>query len=246
MTGEDFRRFCEDYDVAFVVGSRDRADILARRTDLLASEYRLFYSGDGYADYDYNCIERVEVPRGIHGHAAAWNHILRSVEQKVVILMDDDVRFVYWLGETHMVRISSSAFLDMLCNLVINALDAKVGLFGISDIDIRKVSPLSPFQTRAMIGCITGIVGRGVWYDERNIIKDDYDHVLQHLKTDRFVWKDMRYFIAQDRNVLAGGQMTWRTIERENAEVERLKAWWGDDIIHWRNRKGTKSLSISL
>ena len=104
----------------------------------------------------------------------------------------------------------------MLVNLVVTAQDVGAGLFGICELDIRKTSPFSPFHTRAMV---TGLVGLdrskspAIWYDERNIIKDDYDFALEHLKRDRFVWKDCRYFLAQDRNVLAGGNLPWRTDE---------------------------------
>ena len=238
--------FASDCDVAIVVLSRDRADVLAGWTDKLASDYVLFYSGAGYEDHEYRCRERVEVPRGIAGRPSAVNFALRHLTERIVILLDDDLRRVYWLGESHMFRLPPELFPVMLMNLTINALDVGAGLFGISEVDVRKASPLAPFHTRAMVGGLQGVVGRGLFYDERQRVKGDYDFCLQALKRDRLIWKDMRYFLAQDRNTLPGGNMKFRTREREEAEVENLRRWWGSDVIRWSDGKGTKRLGIHV
>ena len=250
MDAADWLRFCEDYDVKLALLSRDRARTLAKFTDKLASGYTLFYSGDGYDDHEYRCTDRFEVPRGLEGRAAVANYALRQLDQRIVILIPDDLKVVYWLGEAHPQRLDSSGFLVLLVNLVINALDVGASLFGVSEVDIRKTSPLLPFHTRAMVQGIAGIVGRDVWFDERQKLKEDYDFTLQHLKLNRLVWKDMRYFCYKDMNVLAGGNMAFRTEAREEAEVANLKRWWGEDMIQWKpsGRKGqsTKSLGIRV
>ena len=257
MTPEDFARFCDDYDVAVAVMSRDRADSLAKRTDKLACNYHLFWCGDGYDTHEYNCVERHEVPANLQGRPTVANYTLRSFDQKVVILLDDDIERVTWMGGPSNFHIDASGFRVMLTNLVVNALDAKVGLFGISEVDIRKTSPLFPFHTRAMIQSLVGIVGERLWHDERQRLKADYDLCLQALKRDRLVWKDMRYFLSHNLNTLPGGNMSFRTAEREELEVENLRKWWGSDMIHWRpggshantsSRKGqsTKKLSIRV
>ena len=242
----NFAQFCSDYDVAVAVLSRDRADVLSNWTDKLAAGYVLFWSGEGYDDHEYRCVERVEVPRGICGRPSAVNFALRHLSQEVVILLDDDLRRIYWLGESHMVRLAPELFDVMLMNLVVNVLDVGAGLFGISEVDVRKASPLSPFHTRAMVGGLQGVVGRGLYYDERQRVKGDYDFCLQALKRDRLIWKDLRYFLSQDRNTLSGGNMAFRTREREEAEVENLRRWWGRDVIRWSDGKGTKRLGIHV
>lgn len=246
MNRETFRQFCEEQDVALAVLSRDRADVLARRTDKIAADYHLFYSGDGYDEREYRCSARTEVPRGLEGRPVVANYVLRQLDAKTVFLMDDDVMSIVWLGEDRLQHVDSDGFLAMLVNLTVNARDVGAGLCGISEVDIRKTSPLAPFHTRAMVAGLVGVTGRGIWFDERNKIKADYDFVLQHLKRDRLVWKDLRYFLSQDRNNLPGGAMAFRTREREDAEVENLKRWWGEDMIRWTEGKGTRRLRINV
>lgn len=249
MNDDDFARFREDFDVAVAVLSRDRAASLLKRTDRLASGYVLFHCGDGYDSREYHCVERVEVPAELHGRPVVANFALRTLDAQTVILLDDDISWVNWLGGERLFHLDRFGFLDMLCNLVVCSRDVKAGLFGINDVDIRKASPLLPFHTRAMIGGLVGVNGRGIWHDERQRIKADYDFALQHLKRDRLVWKDLRYFLSQDRNKLPGGNMPYRTAEREELEVANLRRWWGSDVIHWNpNARGsvTKKLGIRV
>lgn len=242
----DLRRFLADHDAELVVCSRDRADVLARYTDRIAVDYVLVHRGDGY-DREYRgCVDRIEVPAGVDGLSATRNFILRELSQRIVVFLDDDVRTIYWLGEAHPIRTTVEHFRVMVMNLIVNALDVRAGVFGISEGDIRKNSPLAPFHTRAMVGGLIGVVGRGVWFDERNTLKVDYDYCLQRLKRDRLVWKDLRYFLFQDRNNLPGGNMTWRTTEREDAEVENLRRWWGDEVFGWSKGKTTKRLAVHV
>ena len=241
MNAEDFRRFCDDYDVAFVVLSRDRAKVLARYTDRLASGYTLVWSGEGYAEQEYRCVDRIEAPRGLRGRPALINHLLRTLEQKVMVVMDDDSKAAYWLASERAVRLDSSAFLVMVTNLVVSALDVGAGLFGISEADIRYTSPLAPFHTRhAVTGCLTGIVGRGIWFDERNWTRADHDFALQHLKADRLSWKDNRYVVMHDLKRLPGGSMEFRDPGREQAEIANLKRWWGEDVITVSREDGSR------
>lgn len=238
-------RFCADYDVCLAVMSRDRSKELSERTNRLLAHtpYTLFYSdpngGADYGKYRYNTVDQHEVPRDVAGYSPVCNYILRHVDQRILIIMDDDVKRIYWLGQPRAYRLPPAQFPQMLVNLVVNALDAKVTMFSISEIDIMRASPLSPFATRTMLQGLYGFIGRGIWYDERNIHKADYDICLQHLKHTRLVWKDMRYFASKDINYLRGGLQEFRSREREEAEVENLKKWWGSDVIDWGGHQGS-------
>jgi hypothetical protein len=126
-------------------------------------------------------------------------------------------------------------------------------LFGVSNEDIRKNSPLSPFHFRSMVVGFCGInrnvrPGQSIWFDERQKLKEDYDFCLQFLKRDRFVWKDLRYFISHDMNRLPGGNMKFRSAAREEAEVENLRRWWGDDVVRWKpsGKKGQQAKSLGI
>ena len=40
--------------------------------------------------------------------------------------------------------------------------------------------------------------------------------------------------------------MKFRSTEREAADVERLKAWWGEDMIEWVEKKNNMSLRVKV
>lgn len=234
---EEFRRFASDYDVQLAILSRNRSDVLANYSDKIARDYVLFYCGDGY-DREYRgCIERVEVPRELEGRSAAANFALRYLDNKVVFLLGDDVTRFQWLGAgDHALTLDPDGVHAMMINLVINALDVGVGLFGINDVDITKASPFAPFHFRSML---SGLVGfnrtelPNIWFDERQKLKEDYDLTLEYLKRDRLVFKDLRYVCQHDINTLKGGNMEFRTADREDAEARNMQEWWGTDVIRW-------------
>jgi hypothetical protein len=246
---DDFRRFCADYDVQICVLSRARADVLAKYTNKLVQNYKLFYCGENYDRYEYRCTERIAVPPEFTGRSMVANHVMRLLPNKVLIILPDDIKDISWMGGDRSVRLDDEGFMVLVVNVVVSALDLKVGLFGITENDIRKTSPLAPFHTRAMVTGFVGInrhIQPPIWFDERQKVKEDYDFALEFLKRDRLVWKDCRYFFSQDRNVLRGGNMPWRTPEREEQEVQNLKDWWGSDMIVFTDGKNTKHLRVSL
>lgn len=243
----DWARFCEDYDVAVACLSRDRADVLAKDTDRLIGGYHLFHCGEGYGEHEYRgCIARQAVPPGLAGLSAVRNYVLRQLDQRIVVFVDDDFKRI---GYTHAADYAYLGPIEMqlvIINLVVNALDVGANVFGISEFDIRTASPLNPFRFRAVVGGLIGVIGRGLWFDERNKLKVDYDFCLQAMSRDRVILKDHRYWLNQDRNILPGGNMRFRTREREEAEIENLVKWWGSDVIGVTRKKKVIGLSVRV
>lgn len=246
MKRNGFAAFCEDFDVAVACLSRKRPDVLARRTDRVIHDYHLFFCGDGYDEREYHCVERHRVPEQIAGLSAVRNHVLRQLPQRIVVFVDDDFSKIRYVHSTEYVDLDPDQIQAMFVNLVVNALDLGASVFGISELDIRKSSPLTPFRLRAVVGGVLGVIGRELWFDERNKLKVDYDFCLQAMVKDRVVLKDLRYFLAQDRNTLPGGNMEFRTREREQAEIDNLIAWWGDDVVSARTQRKTIGLSVHV
>jgi hypothetical protein len=167
----DFAQFCEDFDVAVTVHSRNRADVLAKRTDRLLHGYHLFHSGPGYDERQYNCVSRHQMPASIVGLGMTKNYVLRQMKQNIVVMFDDDVARIGWTASDRYAWLTAEQVQLMIINLVVNALDLGAGVFGISENDIRKTSPLKPFRFRAVVGAVIGIVGRESMFDERNQLK---------------------------------------------------------------------------
>lgn len=248
MNRAAFEQFCEDYDVQPIVLSRDRANVLPTHTDRVLTNYKLFYSGEGYTELDLvGCSEMIEVPRELRGRSVVANYAMRQLENRWLVILGDDAKAVVWLCEDKLRRVDREGVMDVICNLIITAQDCGAGMTGLSEVDIRKASPLEPFHMRRMITgfvCLDRSKTPSIWFDERQVLKEDYDFCLEHLKRDRLVLKDTRYFYSQDRNVLAGGNMSLRTPEREEQEVQNLKDWWGEDMIRFTDGRQTKHLRV--
>lgn len=242
----DLAGFCRDFDVAVVVVSRDRAAILAKHTDSLLDGYTLFYSGEGYDDYDYHDAGRIEVPRGLQGLSVVRNFVLDTLPQRVVLFVDDDLNAVYWVAGRRSVRLDAERIKMAFIDMVVHALDQGSTAFGMSPLDLRKSSPLVPFRLRGVFGTVIGVVGRDLRFDERNVLKTDYDFCLMSMLESRIVHMDMRYFASSAKDELAGGNMEFRTQARRKREIENLIRWWGSDVIIPKDNKGNEKLTVKV
>jgi hypothetical protein len=240
----DLRRFLEDHDAEVVVLSRDRADILATRTDLLLHGYHLFYSGEGYDDHQYHTVAQTKVPRGLQGLSVVRNYVLDTLKQRVILFVDDDLQAIYWVAGARSVRLDQEQVSLAFLNLIVHALDQGATAFGMSELDLRKSSPFVPFVQRAVFGSVFGVVGRTHRFDERNVLKCDYDFALQAMRDDRTIHKDLRYVIRAAKDQGTGGNMTFRTPGRRYEEIDRLKRWWGDDVIRTGVGKSVERLKV--
>lgn len=242
----DLASFCRDHDVAVVVVSRDRAATLAKFTDTLLDGYTLFYSGEGYDDYDYRAVERFEVPRGLQGLSVVRNYVLNTLPQRTVVFFDDDVNAVYWVAGRRSVRLDTERVKLAILDMVVHAHDQGSIAFGMSPLDLRKSSPLVPFRLRGVFGTVLGVVGRDLRFDERNVLKTDYDFCLASMVTARIVHMDMRYFASSAKDELAGGNMEFRTQVRRKREIDNLIRWWGSDVIVPKDNKGNEKLTVKV
>lgn len=242
----DLLQFLEDYDVALVVLSRDRAETLHKRTDSFLRDYHLFYSGEGYGDYDYHCAEMTEVPRGLQGLSVVRNYVLDKLDNRIVLFVDDDLNRIYWVHAGKSIILDPEQVKLAFINMIVHALDQKAGAFGMSELDLRKTSPLTPFGVREVFGTVIGVVGREHRFDERNVLKCDYDFCLQVMKSERTVMKDYRYFASAAKDQGRGGNMAFRTPNRRYEEIERLQRWWGDDVIVPGKGKSVERLAVKV
>jgi hypothetical protein len=242
----DLTRFLADHDVALAVPTRDRSATLKKLTDTWLTDYHLFYSGEGYDDIEFNCVDRIKVPRNIGGLSPTRNFVLDRLKQKVVIMFDDDITAFRWVHGSKSIRLDQEQIKLMIMDLVVHALDQNVGMFGISNVDLRKSSPLIPFATRQAITTVIGVVGRQVRFDERQSLKDDHDFAMEGLKIYRTIHRDNRYMFQNDTDKLPGGSMEFRTQERRLTEVQNLIDWWGPDIVKPGTNKASESLSIHI
>jgi len=98
--------------------------------------------------------------------------------------------------------------------------------------DRRGYLATCPFRTHVFIGGpFQVILKTDLRYDERMMLKEDYDYVLQHLNRYRRILRVDKYY---HRNLLAeniGGCADYRTSELETRSMEALMRKWGRKIV---------------
>jgi hypothetical protein len=220
--------------------------MLAERTDKLVHDYHLFYSGEGYEEREYHATKRTKVPRGLQGLSVVRNYVLDTLSQRTILFVDDDLKNIYWVAGAKSTRLDPEQIKLAFLNLIVHALDQGAGAFGMSELDLRKSSPFTPFMQRAVFGSVFGVVGRAHRFDERNVLKCDYDFCLQVMRDERTIHKDMRHWVLSSKDEGSGGNMTFRTPGRRYEEIDRLKRWWGPDVIATGTGKGVEKLSVKV
>jgi len=180
----------------------------------------------------------VECAKGVQGKVPRVRNHIVDCEMKsgadVVLLLDDDLqRIERWRGKKR-IWVSSQEFLPFVEKYSILARDLGAYLWGLNlNGDTSAYREYTPFSTRAPILGPFQAVMRGceLRYDERFPLKDDYDFALQHLNRYRCTLRvNSAYYIVR-QSEQPGGCATFRTMEREKAELVALQTKWGSEIV---------------
>ena len=124
------------------------------------------------------------------------------------------------------------------------AKDAGVGCFGYTQTDIRKYNGTAPFTLCTWVGCVIGVIGKGIQF-RNDKFKVDIDFCLQNLMINRIIWCDNRYYFSQARDNNSGGNSLFRNQEEYEKSCQSLKEKWGS-YINIKNDKHRSQISISL
>lgn len=186
---------------------------------------------------------------GIQGNVCrVRNHILDrefASGADVVVTMDDDVKeFARWTkGErvkSKRVRLETEDFHAFIERYTLMAEDIGAYLWGMNlNFDKSVYREYSPFSTTSVVlGPFTAVRrGSEIRYDESLPLKEDYDLSLQHLNRHRVILRlnAWHYICKQAENT--GGCATYRNIERERSQLEKLQRKWGTEIVQTDEKK---------
>jgi hypothetical protein len=188
----------------------------------------------------------VAVPDSIKGITRTRNFILeyceREGERWCVQCDDDAYRWSYFEANTPTpgIALPDERKLPLLVNFFEMTEDLGTNLFGfqVSD-DPKFYREYSPFSfTSPVVGNLMGIVvGDGQRFDERLLLKEDYDFSLQSLHRYRRILRGNKYTWRVEHQETPGGCRSYRTLRAEQDAIETLECKWGSKVIRRHKKK---------
>ena len=205
----------------------------------------IFCPASEAADYREHHRPVVAVPDEVRGITPTRNWILdwarERGERRVLQVDDDNVGVVKFEGgkRGRGVPVGKADFLWLVANMFDMAEDAGTNLWGLQVTDDGKAyREYSPFSLQSFIpGNLMGIIDDGQRFDERFVVKEDYDYTLQSLHRHRRVFRLNKYAWYVEHQTIPGGCRSYRTMELERRTVALLKQKWGTKLVRTNPKK---------
>ncbi|MBZ0273809.1 hypothetical protein K8I61_17350 [bacterium] len=187
------------------------------------------------------------IPDEIRGASRVKNWILRHFDERIIVILDDDVTAVACMVGRRRRFLTVPEIAQVIERTAICADDLGVSLFGWnqSNGDVRKTRGFEPFGLTSWVSGILGVIGRDFYWDEELIFRSDADFNLRHLLEERVIWSDQRFSFVQKRETNRGGNALYRTAEKVEREMRVLKRRWGQ-YISFKRHKGVVGLTLSV
>lgn len=173
----------------FAIPSKGRAGKV--KTIEILKGATIYCPENEYQDYCacYPDKKVVAVPNEIKGITKTRNFILKSSDDKRVVMVDDDVKMQGWVKmlaeKSKHIKMEESEWLRVAENLFSVCEDLGWKVWGVATQSAaRSVYPYKPLLSRSYItASFMGIVNDGSYlFDENFIVKEDYEIGLRHVK----------------------------------------------------------------
>jgi hypothetical protein len=230
-----------------VIPTKGRASVIGDKALRLFPDATLCIGEDEIESYAKLSSNLLVHPVNVLGIGPLRQWVLDHVEDRCVVMVDDDVTHVYSQVGFHKRRIEDADTARAIVErLAVLAQDAGVRVFGFQ----QAARPLTyanfrPFSLNTWVGGLVGIVGRELRYDTSLLLRADIDFCLQSLMHDRFVLVDGRYSFIHTRFGGAGGNAGQRSSARHEREIAYLRRKWGP-YLDAVQAKGTTRLVVRV
>ncbi len=230
-----------------VIPSRGRAQSIGENTLRVVPDALVCVGESEAAAYGAVTSNLLVHPDDVVGIGPLRQWVLDNVADPVVVMLDDDIKGVYWKGDIKQKRIDDPDHVRAVIERVaIMAADAGARVFGFAQAQSpMEYKAFEPFALSTWVGGVVGVIGRELRYDTSLILRADIDFCLKSLLRDRFVWVETRYCFQHVRFAGRGGNASNRSSERHRREIDLLLKRWGRHISH-RTQKGTTCLKIRV
>lgn len=179
------------------------------------------------------------VPDSLIGNVArVRNWILNNTEEKIILMVDDDLTQFNWIEDGAQERECKPLNTDDLRWLIYQGMiflsDTDFHLFGVNIQDdprfYRKNMPFS--FTLPVLGPFSLIKkNKLIRYDESLPLKEDYDFFLQNVKHFGGAIRLNPVHYKCDHQKLSGGCQQYRTKSFEKENMDRLITKWGSGCV---------------
>ena len=188
------------------------------------------------------------LPDSLKGNMAKVRQfILETVEVgEWITMMDDDIKEVGYFGsptgQPSQVALDTEGFYELLEHGNSLANELQTGIWGLNvQSDPKFYREFNPFSLSSPVLGTFCVLKRtkGIDYDARLGLNEDYDIYLQYLRKYRKTLRMNRYYYQGDHLNLAGGCGDYRVIDEERRQAEVMQGKWGKQIVKYNFDKST-------
>jgi len=217
-----------------IVPSKGRAGIMT--TNQVIDVDKVYVPRIEALDYKeaYPDPKIVDVPDSIIGITPTRNYILENEEDPHIIQVDDDVEYFFRFEGVKSYRITDKKRIRLLFeNMFVMAEEIGTNLWGLQlGTDPKFYREFSPFSLGSIVVAnLFGMINDGQKFDERFIVKEDYDYSLQSIHKHRKVLKNQKYGVKVKHLFNQGGVVGYRSLQTEENAYQLLLKKWGRKII---------------
>ena len=206
-----------------------------------------FEAGE-YKKHNKNKIMTIPDELGGKGMARIRNWIIDNAKDEKVLMIDDDVRNVGYYENEIEKRFTEEelySFVEMgfrMCR------EAGTVLWGLNLLVDRKAyREYSPFSfTSVVLGPFFGVVRKGLRFDERLGLKEDFDYSIQVLNEYRRILRFNKYHYHVGHLVGQGGCTAYRSSAKEKRQKEIMLKKWGKKIVQFRRGKTDPMIRVPI
>jgi len=180
----------------------------------------------------HNQNELLIIPDELDGNVSKKrNWILNNVKDDIICMIDDDVSAIAMYENDKRVILSEDEVYDFIEKYSEIAKAVGTCLWGVNLLkDKIAYQEFRPFNFLVpVLGPFSVHLNNPCRYDERLILKEDYDMSLQVIQRYRKLMRvnKFHYIVKQYRDGNSGGCTSYRNMEKEKQQMALLKSKWG-------------------
>lgn len=206
--------FCRDYDVCMVIHKKE--------LDAYQKAMKNF-------EVSFLCHTDKETGN----MAKVRNFILKNNKEKHFIMCDDDIRTFKYIENAIQKNMTSEQINQMITNGFTMAEELGTVLWGINLLqDMLVYRECSPFSLLSVVlGPFSAHIKNNLEYDERLLLKEDYDYALQVLQKHHKLLRFNKYSYVTKHITITGGCAAYRTRDKEIEQMKIFKQKWGKRVV---------------
>lgn len=201
---------------------------------------RVYVSPEEFGEYREKNpkVEIIRCDQGVQGNVSRVRNFILKKEfgrgMDVVCIVDDDLKGIYYWEKKERIMVEGKSIKKMIEKYSRLAKEWGAYLWGVNlNQDKQVYREYTPFSTLSPILGPFGVFLRGneCRYDERLLLKEDYDMSIQNLNRYRIVLRVNKYFYECKQSEQTGGCAAQRNFKRELEQLRLLQKKWGMEIV---------------